>query len=60
MSGIPSTHNLPLAEVDPEIAAVLNAELDRQRLVLQSYRDNPAVAPEPRLTARSMLPLPSP
>ncbi len=31
MSGIPSTHNLPLAEVDPEIAAVLTAELDRQR-----------------------------
>ncbi|MEY2675867.1 MAG: hypothetical protein RL102_1133 [Actinomycetota bacterium] len=35
MSGIPSTHNLPLAEVDPEIAAVLTAELDRQRNMLE-------------------------
>ena len=35
MSGIPSTNNLPLSEVDPEIAAVLAAELDRQRNMLE-------------------------
>jgi glycine hydroxymethyltransferase len=35
MSGINSTHNLPLSEVDPEIAAVLAAELDRQRNMLE-------------------------
>ncbi|MFM5968512.1 MAG: serine hydroxymethyltransferase [Micrococcales bacterium] len=35
MSGIPSTNNLPLSEVDPEIAAVLTAELDRQRNMLE-------------------------
>ncbi|MDE2387081.1 MAG: serine hydroxymethyltransferase [Actinomycetales bacterium] len=35
MSGFPSTNNLPLSEVDPEIAAVLAAELDRQRNMLE-------------------------
>ena len=35
MTGIPSTNNLPLSEVDPEIAAVLTAELDRQRNMLE-------------------------
>ena len=35
MSGTNSTHNLPLSEIDPEIAAVLTAELDRQRSMLE-------------------------
>ena len=35
MSGTNSTHNLPLSEIDPEIAAVLTAELDRQRNMLE-------------------------
>ena len=35
MSKLPSTFNSPLSEVDPEIAAVLNAELDRQRHTLE-------------------------
>ncbi|MEY3663536.1 MAG: hypothetical protein RI919_1052, partial [Actinomycetota bacterium] len=35
MSKLPSTFNQPLSETDPEIAAVLNAELDRQRHTLE-------------------------
>ena len=35
MSNLPSTFNNPLAETDPEIAAVLQAELDRQRNYLE-------------------------
>jgi glycine hydroxymethyltransferase len=35
MSNLPSTFNLPLSETDPEIAAVLDAELDRQRHTLE-------------------------
>ena len=35
MSKLPSTFNLPLSETDPEIAAVLAAELDRQRHTLE-------------------------
>ena len=35
MSQLPSTFNLPLSETDPEIAAVLAAELDRQRHTLE-------------------------
>jgi glycine hydroxymethyltransferase len=34
-SKLPSTFNQPLAETDPEIAAVLQAELDRQRNFLE-------------------------
>ena len=34
MSKLPSTFNQPLSETDPEIAAVLEAELDRQRHTL--------------------------
>ena len=35
MSQLPSSFNLPLSETDPEIAAVLAAELDRQRHTLE-------------------------
>ncbi|MEY4437232.1 MAG: hypothetical protein RL100_696 [Actinomycetota bacterium] len=35
MSNLPSTFNSPLSETDPEIAAVLSAELDRQRHTLE-------------------------
>jgi glycine hydroxymethyltransferase len=35
MSNLPSTFNSPLSEVDPEIAAVLDAELNRQRTYLE-------------------------
>jgi len=35
MSKLPSSFNLPLSETDPEIAAVLDAELDRQRHTLE-------------------------
>jgi glycine hydroxymethyltransferase len=35
MSKLPSSFNLPLSETDPEIAAVLEAELDRQRHTLE-------------------------
>jgi len=35
LSKLPSTFNLPLSETDPEIAAVLAAELDRQRHTLE-------------------------
>ena len=35
MSSLPSSFNLPLSETDPEIAAVLKAELDRQRHTLE-------------------------
>jgi glycine hydroxymethyltransferase len=35
MSQLPSSFNLPLSETDPEIAAVLTAELDRQRHTLE-------------------------
>lgn len=35
MSKLPSTFNLPLSQTDPEIAAVLEAELDRQRHTLE-------------------------
>ena len=35
MSNLPSTFNSPLSEVDPEIAAVLQAELNRQRSYLE-------------------------
>ena len=35
MSKLPSTFNQPLSETDPEIAAVLDAELDRQRHTLE-------------------------
>jgi glycine hydroxymethyltransferase len=35
MSSLPSSFNLPLSETDPEIAAVLQAELDRQRHTLE-------------------------
>jgi len=35
MSKLPSTFNSPLSETDPEIAAVLAAELDRQRHTLE-------------------------
>lgn len=35
MSALPSTFNSPLVETDPEIAAVLQAELDRQRGFLE-------------------------
>jgi len=35
MSNLPSTFNSPLSEVDPEIAAVLQAELNRQRNFLE-------------------------
>ena len=35
MSKLPSTFNQPLSETDPEIAAVLEAELDRQRHTLE-------------------------
>lgn len=35
MSNLPSTFNSPLSETDPEIAAVLAAELDRQRHTLE-------------------------
>jgi len=35
MSNLPSTFNSPLSEVDPEIAAVLQAELNRQRTYLE-------------------------
>ena len=35
MSKLPSSFNSPLSEVDPEIAAVLTAELDRQRHTLE-------------------------
>ena len=35
MSSLPSSFNLPLSETDPEIAAVLDAELDRQRHTLE-------------------------
>lgn len=35
MSNLPSTFNSPLAQTDPEIAAVLQAELDRQRNFLE-------------------------
>ncbi len=35
MSALPSTFNSPLSETDPEIAAVLQAELDRQRNYLE-------------------------
>jgi len=35
MSKLPTTFNSPLSETDPEIAAVLNAELDRQRHTLE-------------------------
>jgi glycine hydroxymethyltransferase len=35
MSKLPSTFNQPLSETDPEVAAVLDAELDRQRHTLE-------------------------
>ena len=35
MSNLPSSFNHPLSETDPEIAAVLSAELDRQRHTLE-------------------------
>ena len=35
MSKLPTTFNSPLSETDPEIAAVLEAELDRQRHTLE-------------------------
>ena len=35
MSNLPSSFNSPLSEVDPEIAAVLDAELNRQRNFLE-------------------------
>jgi len=35
MSKLPSSFNLPLIETDPEISAVLEAELDRQRHTLE-------------------------
>ncbi|MEY4300852.1 MAG: hypothetical protein RJA30_3 [Actinomycetota bacterium] len=35
MSNLPSTFNSPLSETDPEIAAVLQAELNRQRNYLE-------------------------
>jgi len=35
MSNLPSSFNAPLSEVDPEIAAVLDAELNRQRNFLE-------------------------
>lgn len=35
MSNLPSSFNSPLSEVDPEIAAVLDAELNRQRNYLE-------------------------
>jgi glycine hydroxymethyltransferase len=35
MSKLPSSFNSPLSEIDPEIAAVLTAELDRQRHTLE-------------------------
>ncbi len=35
MSKLPTSFNLPLSETDPEIAAVLDAELDRQRHTLE-------------------------
>ena len=35
MTNMPSTFNQPLSETDPEIAAVLKAELDRQRHTLE-------------------------
>ncbi|MEN9747525.1 MAG: hypothetical protein RLZZ603_217 [Actinomycetota bacterium] len=35
MSNLPTTFNAPLSEVDPEIAAVLTAELNRQRNFLE-------------------------
>ena len=35
MSSLPSSFNLALSETDPEIAAVLKAELDRQRHTLE-------------------------
>jgi glycine hydroxymethyltransferase len=35
MSKLPTTFNSPLSETDPEIAAVLSAELDRQRHTLE-------------------------
>jgi glycine hydroxymethyltransferase len=35
MSKLPTTFNSPLSEVDPEIAAVLDAELNRQRHTLE-------------------------
>ena len=35
MSKLPSTFNSPLSETDPEIAAVLDAELNRQRHTLE-------------------------
>jgi len=35
MSKLPSSFNLPLSETDPEISAVLEAELDRQRHTLE-------------------------
>ncbi|MEY2946184.1 MAG: hypothetical protein RL243_958 [Actinomycetota bacterium] len=35
MSNLPTTFNAPLSEVDPEIAAVLTAELNRQRNYLE-------------------------
>ena len=35
MSSLPSSFNLPLSATDPEIAAVLKAELDRQRHTLE-------------------------
>jgi glycine hydroxymethyltransferase len=35
MSNLPSTFNAPLSETDPEIAAVLDAELNRQRNYLE-------------------------
>jgi glycine hydroxymethyltransferase len=35
MSKLPTSFNSPLSETDPEIAAVLNAELDRQRHTLE-------------------------
>lgn len=35
MSNLPSTFNDPLEATDPEIAAVLKAELDRQRNFLE-------------------------
>ena len=34
-ANLPSTFNSPLSETDPEIAAVLQAELDRQRNYLE-------------------------
>ncbi|NBW73673.1 MAG: serine hydroxymethyltransferase, partial [Microbacteriaceae bacterium] len=35
MTKLPSSFNNPLSETDPEIAAVLQAELDRQRNFLE-------------------------